>query len=64
MRIKYIATFAAVSILSLGLVTGCGGEGSEKTNGAPDNGNEKKENPCAGKDPCAGKENPCAGKTN
>ena len=76
MKIKYFATLAAASILSVSMVTGCAnpcgaktkdGETTEEAN--PCAGKENpcagKENPCAGKEnPCAGKENPCAGKEN
>ena len=55
MKVKYIAMLAAVSLLSIGVVS-CGGGGvSNPCAGA------NKENPCAGVNPCAGAENPCAG---
>ena len=60
MKFKYLATFAAASIITLGLT------------GTPNNLNRVNaypcaspcagiENPCAGANPCAGIENPCAG---
>ena len=57
MKVKYIASFAMISILSLGLVSCFSGT-------SVDGGSEKTtiEDPCAGaKDPCAGAEDPCAG---
>ncbi len=54
MKVKHIATIAAVSIISLGFV-GCASD----TSGSPDQPGTVEINPCAGKNPCAG--NPCAG---
>ena len=59
MKVKYIANFAIISILSLGLVSCFSGT-------SVDGGSEKttiKEDPCAGvkEDPCAGAKDPCAG---
>lgn len=56
MRVKYVATLAVASILSLGLATGCGNPCAAKEK--PESSAETQANPCAGK------ENPCAGKTN
>ena len=62
MKIKYFATLAAASILSVGMVTGCANPCGAKTK---DGETTEEANPCAGKEnPCAGKENPCAGKEN
>ena len=62
MKVKYIAMLAAVSLLSIGVVS-CS-QGADTT--SPNTGVEEADpcagkNPCAGEDPCAGK-NPCAGK--
>lgn len=60
MKVKYLGTLFAASVLSLGLVTSCatpeGGEttgGDDATEVNPCAG-EAKENPCAGANPCAG----------
>ena len=50
MKVKYIAMLAAVSLLSIGVVS-CG---SKVDTTSPDNTKVQEENPCAGKDPCAG----------
>ncbi len=62
MRVKYLATLATVSVLSLGTVVACANPCAGKT---PE-GTEQV-NPCAAKDkanPCAAKDksNPCAAK--
>jgi len=72
MKIKYLATFAAISLLSIGVASAYSSSSATtlgttkvavcagKTNPCA-----AKTNPCAGKtNPCAGKTNPCAGKTN
>ncbi|MGB7440734.1 MAG: hypothetical protein WA919_06670 [Coleofasciculaceae cyanobacterium] len=61
MKVKYVATFAIASIMSLGLVAGCNNTGEQ-----PDTqGGTEEVNPCASKEnPCAAKENPCASKGN
>ena len=56
MKVKYIALLAAVSLLSMGVVS-C----NQNVDTTSPN-TEVKENPCAGVNPCAGK-NPCAGET-
>ncbi len=61
MKIKFLAIFAAISLLSL--TTAC----STPSTTTPSNNvtGETKVDPCAGKkvDPCAGKKaDPCAGK--
>ncbi len=63
MKIKYLATFIAISsILSLGLATACSSP-SATTPGTSTNVTEVKPNPCAAKtSPCAAKANPCAAK--
>jgi len=63
-KIKYLATFAAISLLTIGVVTAC----SSPSATTPDTINvaEVKPNPCAAKDkanPCAAKADPCAGKS-
>ncbi len=65
MKIKYLATFAAISLLSIGVAS------AYSSSSATTLGTTKvavcagKTNPCAGKtNPCAAKTNPCAGKTN
>ncbi|MEM8807997.1 MAG: hypothetical protein AAGF01_18405 [Cyanobacteria bacterium P01_G01_bin.38] len=63
MRVKYLAAVAAASVLSVGVLTGCGGGAS-----APDAGAGTEEvDPCAApcaaplEDPCAAPlEDPCA----
>ncbi|MDJ0675281.1 MAG: hypothetical protein QNJ36_07890 [Calothrix sp. MO_167.B42] len=58
MRIKYLATLATISMLSLGVVVGCANPCGAKTNTT-----EEKANPCASKDTGAkDKTNPCASK--
>ncbi len=62
MRVKYLATLAAASMLSLGLVAACSNPCAAKT---PDTGATNQVNPCAAKEnPCASKANPCAAKEN
>ncbi|MCC0179528.1 hypothetical protein I4641_21445 [Waterburya agarophytonicola K14] len=63
MKVKYLGTLFAASVLSLGLVTSC----ATPCAGEPKTGGDATEvdpcagaNPCAGVDPCAGA-NPCAG---
>ncbi|MEQ8466729.1 TlpA family protein disulfide reductase [Coleofasciculus sp. E1-EBD-02] len=66
MRVKYLATLAVASMLSLGLVAACSNPCAAKTN-TPDTGTgtTNQVNPCASKaNPCAAKENPCASKAN
>ncbi len=63
MKIKYLATFAAISLLTVGVATAC----SSPSATTPDTTKvaEVKPNPCAAKDknPCAAKDkNPCAAK--
>ncbi|MEM9924009.1 MAG: hypothetical protein AAF915_09705 [Cyanobacteria bacterium P01_D01_bin.50] len=53
MRVKYLATLATVSVLSLGVVVGCANPCAGKT---PEGGTTEV-NPCAAKD-----KNPCAAK--
>jgi len=56
MRIKYLGTLAAISMLSLGVVVGCANPCGAKT----DTTTEEKANPCASK--TSDKANPCASK--
>ncbi len=64
MRVKYLATLAAASMLSLGLVAACSNPCAAKTK-TPDTGTTNQVNPCASKaNPCASKANPCASKAN
>lgn len=59
MKVKYIASFAIISILSVGLV-GCFSDTSE--DGTSETTTIEEQDPCAGaKDPCAGAKDPCAG---
>ena len=61
MRVKYLATLAAVSMLSLGFVAACSNP-SAKTN-TPSTPMANQADPCASKtNPCASKTNPCASK--
>ena len=59
MKVKYLGTLFAASVLSLGLVTSC----ATPDAGEVDAGGESTEvDPCAGvADPCAGAADPCAG---
>ncbi|MEL6438312.1 MAG: hypothetical protein AAFQ80_03495 [Cyanobacteria bacterium J06621_8] len=59
MKVRYLGTLLATSVLSLGLVTSC----ATPDQGGVDAGGESTEiNPCAGAaDPCAGAVDPCAG---
>lgn len=59
MKARYLTTMAAVSILSLGLVTACATPCAGKTD--VDSGEVNEANPCAGVNPCAGAADPCAG---
>ena len=59
MKVKYLGTLFAASVLSLGLVTSCATPcaGETKTGG-----DATEVDPCAGAvDPCAGAVDPCAG---
>lgn len=68
MKVNYLATLTAVSLLSLGIVVGCSNPCAGKTQDAETTDQVDpcagKKNPCASKDPCAGKTNPCASKDN
>jgi thiol-disulfide isomerase/thioredoxin len=65
MKIKYLATFAVVSLLSLGVAAGCQNPEAKTTTSSNTATTEVKTNPCAAKtNPCAAKTNPCAAKTN
>ncbi|MEB3827431.1 hypothetical protein [Phormidium sp. CCY1219] len=66
MRINYLSTLAAASVLSLGFVVGCANPCAAQTK---DQTTETQGNPCASKsdsNPCASKTdaNPCASKSN
>ena len=64
MKVKYLATLAVASMLSLGLVAACSNPCAAKTK-TPDTGTTNQVNPCASKtNPCASKANPCASKAN
>ena len=54
MRVKYLATLATVSALTLGAVVGCANPCAGKT---PEAGGTEQVDPCASKD-----KNPCAAK--
>ena len=66
MKVNYLATLTAVSLLSLGMVVGCSNPCAGKTTDSPETTDQVDpcagKNPCASKDPCAGKKNPCAAK--
>lgn len=58
MRVKYLATLATISMLSLGVVVGC-------ANPCGANTTTEQANPCASKNPCGAKtdsKNPCGAK--
>ena len=59
MKVKYLGTLFAASVLSLGLITSCETpEGGDADAG----GDTEVVDPCAGAvDPCAGAVDPCAG---
>jgi thiol-disulfide isomerase/thioredoxin len=66
MKIKYLATYAAISLLTIGVATACSTP-SATTPSTTNTVAEVKPNPCAAKDkanPCAAKDkaNPCAAK--
>jgi thiol-disulfide isomerase/thioredoxin len=66
MNIKYLATYAAISLLTIGVATACSAP-SATTPSTTNTVAEVKPNPCAAKDkanPCAAKDkaNPCAAK--
>ena len=64
MKVKYLATLAVASMLSLGLVAACSNPCAAKTK-TSDTGTISQVNPCASKaNPCASKANPCASKAN
>ncbi len=56
MNIKYLATYAAISLLTIGVATACSTPSA--TTPSPNTVAEVKPNPCAAKD----KANPCAAK--
>ncbi len=57
MKIKYFATLAAASILSVGMVTACANPCGAKTKNSSEDATTEKANPCSGKEnPCAAKE--------
>ncbi len=59
MKVKYLGTLFAASVLSLGLVTSCATPDAGNTDAG---GDATEVDPCAGKvDPCAGATDPCAG---
>jgi len=58
MKVKYLGTLFAASILSLGLVTSCATPDAGNTDAG---GDATEVNPCAGINPCAGAVDPCAG---
>jgi hypothetical protein len=64
MKVRYVATIAIFSLLTVGVIAGC----STTPTAAPtstQNQVSPAANPCAAKtDPCAAKSNPCAAKTN
>jgi hypothetical protein len=65
MKVKYLGTFAAVSLLSIGVAAGCSNPCAAKTKTPASPGTEVQANPCASKtNPCASKTNPCASKEN
>ncbi len=77
MKIRYFATLAVVSLLSLGAIASCSSSKTAQTSASPSaevatnpcaskaNPCASKANPCASKaDPCASKANPCASKAN
>ena len=61
MKLRYLTLLTTISILSLGVVTGCANPCSAKTK---INGSDPttEVNPCASKNPCAAKSDPCAAK--
>ena len=64
MKVKYLGTLFAASVLSLGLVTSCATPcaGETQTGGEATEVDPCAGNPCAGAvDPCAGAVDPCAG---
>ncbi|MEY2857415.1 MAG: hypothetical protein RLZZ74_1727 [Cyanobacteriota bacterium] len=57
MKVKYLGTLFAASVLTLGLVTSC----ATPEGGNTETGGEATETaPCAGAAPCAGGAAPCA----
>jgi hypothetical protein len=63
MKLKYLTVFTVTSLLSLGMVTGCGTPDAGTADPCAGKSEAVKSDPCAGKaDPCAGKADPCAGK--
>ncbi len=64
MKVKYLGTLAAISVLSLGVAVGCTNPCSAKTTNASSS-TVAQADPCASKaNPCAAKSNPCASKAN
>lgn len=66
MKIKYIASLAAIAVLSTGAFVACATPEATKNQASTSaTTTETKPNPCASKaDPCAAKANPCAAKPN
>ncbi|MDY7021265.1 MAG: thioredoxin domain-containing protein [Cyanobacteriota bacterium] len=63
MKVQYLAKIASISLLSFGVIAGCGNPCAAKTssNTATENtATEVSADPCAGVKPCAGAD-PCAG---
>ena len=60
MKVKYLGTLFAASVLSLGLVTSCASPEGGETEVDTDAGVEEVD-PGVEVDPCAGEVDPCAG---
>lgn len=56
MKLKYLTMLTVTSVLSLGVLVGCGNPCAAKDKPVTDNSEAVESDPCAGKsDPCAGK---------
>jgi hypothetical protein len=69
MKVRYLTTLSAVTLLSAGVVAGCANpcaaQDRAPTEETQTNPCASKDNPCASKsNPCASKDNPCASKSN
>jgi thiol-disulfide isomerase/thioredoxin len=64
MKVRYFATLASISLLSLGAIVGCANSSTPNAQTPASNGAEVSSNPCASANPCAAKANPCAAKAN
>lgn len=62
MKVRYLTTLSAITLLSAGVVAGCANPCAAQDKAPTE---DTQADPCASKsDPCASKSNPCASKDN